>query len=300
MIEKRQKGAEKCQYLLDHVRVVQMGILNATPDSFSDGGRHNTVESALNHSLELVNSGAHVIDIGGASTRPGSVMPSVDEEWERVSEILSALRKNLPQHILLSLDTCSPEVALRAAKRNLIDIINDVCAAQVSAKMDGKSEDNADWPQEITTADVAAKFGLGLVLMHMQGETRTMQCNPTYRDCVDEVTAFLVDRIRVARDLGVQWCAVDPGIGFGKTLEHNLELLSARGIASLSSTGVPLLIGLSRKSFLKALAERTGDFPSFDSSMEELKWRDEQSSIWEQACIERGAKIIRTHSIKRA
>ncbi|NBW82731.1 dihydropteroate synthase [bacterium] len=299
MSTQKQNGDEKCESLLDRTRVVQMGILNATPDSFSDGGMHNTPTTALKQALELVNAGAHIIDIGGASARPGSVLPSADEEWQRVADVLDILKTNLPKHILISLDTCSPAVALRAAERNCIDIINDVAASRASMKVGEKFGVAENWPEEITTAHVAAKYRLGLIVMHMQGEPHNMQANPTYENCVEEVSAFLEERANFARILGVQWCAIDPGIGFGKTLEHNLSLLSKEGLARLSASGTPVLIGLSRKSFLKNLAERKGEYPLFHSLAAERKWRDEQSKLWEDACAEWGARIIRTHSIKK-
>ncbi|MEN9826276.1 MAG: hypothetical protein RI953_2021 [Pseudomonadota bacterium] len=300
MITRNQKGDEKCKSLLDHTPVVQMGILNATPDSFSDGGLHNTPPSALAQAIELVKAGAHIIDVGGASTRPGSLLPDADEEWHRVSGILELLRKQLPDHILMSLDTCSAEVALRAAEHNCVDIINDVAASRVSMKIGENHKAAAHWPAEITTAHVAAHFRLGLIVMHMQGEPHNMQVNPIYANCVEEVASFLEEQVKFARNLGVQWCAVDPGIGFGKTLEHNLSLLSKDGLARIGASGIPVLVGLSRKSFLKTLAEKNGEYPLFHSSAEERHWRDEQSKPWEDACAKWGARIIRTHSIKKA
>lgn len=291
-------GDEKCDSLMSHRRVVQMGILNLTPDSFSDGGLFNSTHSALEHALSLVAQGAHIIDVGGVSTRPGSLPVSHTEEWSRVHEVLKLLRLNLPNQILISLDTNSPEVALNAAEENLIDLINDVGAARIEASNLPPKKVAANQRDIWTTAHVAAHFKLGLVLMHMQGEPKNMQSNPTYENCSVEIANFLRERLHFSQSVGVRWCAIDPGIGFGKTLDHNLELLSQNAMTQLKALGAPILIGLSRKSFLKNLAERNGVYPDLKSPQEERDWRDQQSQMWEQSCVDWGAKIIRSHQIK--
>lgn len=290
-------GSEKCMNLLSNVRVAQMGILNLTPDSFSDGGRYCSVPAALGHAVKLVSDGAHIIDIGAVSTRPGAEKVDVETEWQRVRDTLRQLRLMLPEKVLVSLDTFSPEVAFRAADEGLIDIINDVAAAQVPNDAAGVGN-NTILKNKRTTAHVAAHFDLGLILMHMQGEPQTMQLAPHYYDCVGEISNFLSGRLKFARTQGVRWCAVDPGIGFGKSLEHNLSLLTQESLARLQALDSPVLIGLSRKSFLKKLAERDAVEIAFASPAEEELWRDRQSLHWEQACIGWGARIIRTHAIK--
>lgn len=289
---------QKCQTHLDHASVVQMGILNVTPDSFSDGGLFSSTHSALQHALELASAGARIIDVGGVSTRPGAKPVTSSEEWNRVSPILRELRQKLPEDVLISLDTSSPEVALKAAQQDLIDIINDVAAARVQIEIPTVDIQDLPFSTRWTTAHVAARFHLGMVLMHMQGDPETMQQRPMYDDCLSDVVDFLLERVNFVRQLGVRWCAIDPGIGFGKTLSHNLQLLSSTAISRMKAIGVPVLIGLSRKSFLKALAERDGVYPSLHSEQAERDWRDEQSQTWEKACVTWGAKIIRTHKIK--
>ncbi|MEN9809957.1 MAG: hypothetical protein RLZZ488_1524 [Pseudomonadota bacterium] len=290
-------GSGKCMNLLSNVRVAQMGILNLTPDSFSDGGRYCSAHSALEQALKLVTDGAHIIDVGAVSTRPGAEKVDVHTEWQRLRDALRELRRSLPKKTLISLDTYSPEVALRAADEGLIDIINDVAAAQIhtgAVGLDSVSGRETNW----TTAHIAGRYDLGLILMHMQGNPQTMQISPHYDDCVGEICDFLRARLQFAKTQGVKWCAVDPGIGFGKTLEHNLSLLTEESLARLQELDAPVLIGLSRKSFLRKLAERTAEAEAFASPADEELWRDRQSLQWEQACIGWGARIIRTHAIK--
>ena len=292
-------GYEKCDALLNHTPVVQMGILNTTPDSFSDGGLYCSSSAAVEHALDLIAAGAHIIDVGGVSTRPGARPVSSAEEWTRVEPVLRALRREIPQNILISLDTSSPVVAYQAAREGLLDIINDVCAGRAFADALSGGQEIVGFETPWTTAHVAAKFNLGLILMHMRGDPQTMQEHPQYEDCVEEVACFLEERLKDAVRVGVRWCAIDPGIGFGKNLEHNLSLLSEAGMRRLVQTGAPVLIGLSRKSFLKKLAERDGIRVSFSNANEELEWRDQQSLSWERLCEQRGARIIRTHKMKQ-
>lgn len=290
-------GSEKCANLLSTVRVVQMGILNLTPDSFSDGGRYCSAPAAVEHSLKLVSHGACIIDVGAVSTRPGAAPVDHHTEWQRVHETLRELRRALPEEILISLDTYAPEVAFRAADEGLIDIINDVTASQVhisKVAFESDSSREATW----TTAHIAARYDLGLILMHMQGNPQSMQIAPRYDDCIGEISAYLRYRLQFAKSHGVRWCAVDPGIGFGKTLEHNLSLLTKESFARLQELDAPILIGLSRKSFLKKLAERDLESIAFATPADEELWRDQQSLHWEQSCIGWGARIIRTHAIK--
>lgn len=214
-------------------RPLVMGVVNVTPDSFSDGGRLASLGAALAHALTLDADGADILDIGGESTRPGAEPVSAAEEIARTLPLLNALRPRTTRR--LSIDTCKPEVA-EAAVRAGADIWNDVTALGTPG-----------------AADLAAELGCGVVLMHMQGEPRTMQAAPHYDDVLAEVCAFLEARAEAALSAGVAreriW--LDPGIGFGKTLEHNLALLS--GLPALVALGFPVLLGASRKRFIAAI-----------------------------------------------
>jgi dihydropteroate synthase len=283
------QGALRCAAFLSTKRPLQMAILNVSPDSFSDGGLHTSVEAAEAQAQMLIASGADIIDVGGVSTRPGAPELATDDELERIMPVLRNLRAKVQSKTLVSLDTSNPLVAEAAGQEGLIDVINDVYAARKSTR--SGSHDR-------TTAHIAAQFGLGLVLMHMQGTPATMQTQPTYSNCLDEVITFLNSRLDFAKMCGVKWCAVDPGIGFGKLLEHNLQLLSKYSFEKIQELGAPILIGLSRKSFLKQLADRQGVLPAFSTLDEENNWRDQQSAQWEHNCAQWGASVIRTHKIK--
>jgi dihydropteroate synthase len=218
-----------------------MGIVNVTPDSFSDGGLFLEAERAIEHARRLVNEGADLLDVGGESTRPGAAAVSAAEELERVGPVIEGLRAAggpLPE-VGISIDTSKVVVAQAALDRGA-RIVNDVTALRFEPEL----------------AALCAERECGLVLMHMQGTPRTMQENPSYEDVVDDVKAFLVERIEFATSQGVAeeriW--VDPGIGFGKTVEHNLELLLRLG--ELGELGRPIVVGASRKSFLGTLTGR--------------------------------------------
>ncbi len=202
-----------------------MGVLNVTPDSFSDGGRFTDPEAAVARGLEMKLEGADVIDVGGESTRPGALPVGETEERRRVLEVVAALASD----VAVSVDTRSAAVAEAAVEAGA-SLINDVSASL--------------WP-------VAAALGVGWVAMHMQGEPRTMQLDPRYDDVVSEVRSFLLARAEQAGAAGVREVWIDPGIGFGKRLEHNLALV--RCLDHLVDTGVPVLVGASRKGFLGAL-----------------------------------------------
>ena len=260
-----------------------LGILNATPDSFSDGGLHFTRESALERARILAAHGCQAFDVGGVSTRPGSFDVPPNEEWARVRPVLEGLRALLPA-VPVSLDTSSPTVLRLAAEAGLVDAANDVWAGRKhdphqGADVNGRVE---------STLNVCAEFSLPIVLMHMQGTPLTMQSEPCYASVVEEVSAFLAERARAAQAAGVEDVLVDPGVGFGKTLEDNLALLSAAGMAALSRLGYPVLIGLSRKRFLAAL------FPG-DASLATPMGRDAASKTLEWSAFARGARAIRTH-----
>ncbi len=210
-----------------------MGVLNVTPDSFSDGGLYLDPEAAIGHGRELVAAGAEILDVGGESTRPGAVEVSAEEELARVGPVVDELADS---GATVSVDTSKLAVA-EAALDAGAEIVNDVTALQGDPGIGG----------------LCAERGAGLVLMHMRGTPQTMQDSPVYDDVVDDVKAFLAERMEVAVSAGVDeeriW--LDPGIGFGKTLEHNLVLL--RRLDELRSLGRPLLVGTSRKSFIGML-----------------------------------------------
>ena len=206
-----------------------MGVINVTPDSFSDGGLYLDPDAAIEHGKELVRDGAEILDVGGESTRPGAQEVSVEEELRRVEPVV----EGLAGRAVVSIDTSKSTVAEVALDAGA-EIVNDVTALRGDPEIGG----------------LCADRGAGLVLMHMQGTPRTMQENPIYDDVVDDVKALLAERMEVAVGAGVDeeriW--LDPGIGFGKTLEHNLELL--RRLGELHSLGRPLVVGTSRKSFI--------------------------------------------------
>jgi dihydropteroate synthase len=208
-----------------------MGILNVTPDSFSDGGRHLAVEAALRHARRMIAEGAEILDIGGESTRPGAAPVSVGEEIARTVPVIRSIRQEWSG--CLSIDTMKAEVA-KAALEAGADVVNDVTGLTGDPEM----------------AAVCRDSGCGVVVMHMQGTPRTMQANPTYENVVEEVRAFFVERLETltAAGLDERTLCFDPGIGFGKTLEHNLALL--REVGTLSPARRPLLLGVSRKSFI--------------------------------------------------
>lgn len=212
-----------------------MGVLNVTPDSFSDGGRHESVAAAVEHGLRLAEEGADIIDVGGESTRPGAPAVPANEEIARVVPVIEGLRAR--SSVPVSIDTCKADVAAAALAAGA-DMINDVTALQGDPGM---------------TA-LAAAHDLPVVLMHMQGDPATMQRQPRYDDVVGEILAFFRERIAFCASHRVHRVIVDPGIGFGKTLQHNLALL--RALPRFRELGVPLLVGTSRKSFLGQITGR--------------------------------------------
>jgi len=242
-----------------------MGIVNITPDSFSDGGRHADAAAAMRHCERLLAEGAHVLDIGGESTRPGAQAPGLEEERARV---LPVLRHALTLGVPVSVDTSRPELMHEALDLGA-DIVNDVRALQRPGAL------------QVLAAHPAA----GVCLMHMQGEPGTMQTAPVYADVVAEVAAFLASRIAAARAAGIDaWrIVVDPGYGFGKTLEHNLEL--ARRQRELLQLDCPLLVGWSRKSALGAITGR------------EVGERLPASVAAALAAVAAGAAIVRVHDV---
>ena len=249
-----------------------MGVVNVTPDSFSDGGRFLAIAPALDHARQLIAAGADVLDIGGESTRPGAQPVETGEEIDRVAPLIRAIREDWDGPI--SIDTLKPEVA-EAAFAAGASVWNDVTALGYDSK----------------SLETAARLGGDVVLMHMQGEPRTMQAHPHYEDVVGEVEAFLLDRAKVAVAAGIDreriW--LDPGIGFGKTLDHNLDLI--RATARLAGHGFPILMAASRKRFIAALEEREGA-PASDPDH-----RLGATLAVHLHALQSGARMVRVHDV---
>lgn len=258
-------------------RVLVMGILNVTPDSFSDGGRFATLESALARAREMTAEGAEMLDIGGESSRPGAEPVLVEEELRRVVPVIQAIRSE--SAIPISIDTTKAAVA-EAALAAGADVINDISAGTTDPRI----------------IAVAARSGAGLVMMHMQGAPQTMQTDPQYADVVTEVRDYLRERIEFAVASGVarEAIAIDPGIGFGKRMDHNSELL--RRLDALTELSRPILIGVSRKSFLRRLLGMDG-LPQSNFDRARLARASEAAAL---AAVFRGARIIRTHEPSNA
>jgi dihydropteroate synthase len=220
----------------DLSRAIVMGILNVTPDSFSDGGQFDRAERALEHAMRMQQEGADIIDIGGESTRPGANAVTVDEELERVIPVIRAFRQH--SSLPISIDTSKPEV-MRAAVAEGANMVNDVNALQAEGAV-----------------ETCAELGVPVCLMHMQGKPRTMQQDPQYDDVVKDVAAYLQQRSIECIEGGIHRIniVIDPGFGFGKTLRHNLDLLSR--LESISALELPVLVGISRKSMLGAILDR--------------------------------------------
>lgn len=243
-----------------------MGILNVTPDSFSDGGTYTTVMAAVMRARQMYEEGADIIDIGGESTRPGASPVSVQEELDRVMPVIEQVRNQVPARI--SVDTSKPEV-MQAAIALGVDMINDVMAL----RRDG------------SLAAVAASNTVDICLMHLQGEPRTMQQNPQYVDVVAEVKEFLLERVQVCVKAGIHpsRIVIDPGFGFGKTLAHNLPILNQ--LSTFTQLGYRVLVGVSRKSILGTLLNKPVTERLFGSL------------ALTTLAISKGANIIRTHDI---
>jgi dihydropteroate synthase len=243
-----------------------MGVLNVTPDSFSDGGDYFSTAAALERARRMVDEGAAIIDVGGESTRPGAQPVPVDEELRRVLPVIEALHDTLP--VPVSIDTRRPRV-MRAAVASGAGLINDVNALRAAG-----------------AAAVAADLGVPVCLMHMQGEPQTMQTAPNYTDVVDEVTVFLLDRARdcIAAGVARERILLDPGFGFGKTVGHNLQLL--RHLDRLTGQGYPVLVGLSRKSLIGQILGLPADnrlYPGVALAV---------LAVWQ------GAAIVRSHDVR--
>jgi dihydropteroate synthase len=251
-------------FTLDLSRPLVMGVVNVTPDSFSDGGRYLSAQAAIDHARRLVEEGADLLDIGGESSRPGAEPVPVEEELRRVMPVLEAV---VALGVPVSVDTMKPQV-MRAAIGVGAAMVNDILALRAPGALEA-----------VAGSDVA------VCLMHMQGEPRTMQLNPTYSDVVREVRDFLAERMAAAEAAGIDRSriVVDPGFGFGKDRSHNLALF--RSLPAFAALGVPVLVGLSRKSVLGRLTGRDVD--------ERLA----ASLAAAVLAVERGAHIVRVHDV---
>lgn len=248
-------------------RPLVMGVVNVTPDSFFDGGRYATPDAAIRHALRLAEEGADLLDIGAESTRPGSDSIDEGEERRRLMPVVTAVAKAVS--IPISVDTMKATVARAALEAGAV-IVNDVSALQADPAM----------------AEVVATTGAGVVLMHMQGSPRTMQKAPVYDDVVGEVAEFFRERIRFCRDRGIEQdqIVLDPGIGFGKLLLHNLTLLGQ--LETFVSFGRPILVGVSMKSFIGQVVGRP---------VEERSWGTAAAIA---LAVSKGAGILRVHDVK--
>lgn len=217
-----------------------MGILNVTPDSFSDGGKFQDIEQALNQIKKMIEEGADIIDIGGESTRPGSKRISAEEQKKRILPVIQAIRSEVSEKVLISIDTTLSDVA-EAAMECGASMINDISA--------GCDDQNI--------FSVVSQHQCPYIMMHMQGTPATMQDNPVYENVVEEVRNFLIERTEIAIDKGVERknIIIDPGIGFGKTMEHNLKLMAR--LDQFVDTGFPVLLGTSRKRFMGTICANT-------------------------------------------
>ncbi len=259
---------ENMQQILNKIRSghwVVMGILNVTPDSFSDGGQFNQLENAVKHALQMQKQGAEVIDIGGESTRPGAIRVSLDEELQRVIPVIEKIREL--SDVVISIDTSKPEV-MRAAIKAGAGMVNDVNALQAKGAL-----------------EICANYQVPVCLMHKQGDPQTMQENPQYVDIVDEIRQYLTVRASSCVKAGIysENIIIDPGFGFGKTLENNLYLL--KEMQQFCTLDYPVLVGLSRKSMFGMLLDR------------DVEQRLVASTSAAMIAYQKGARFFRVHDV---
>jgi len=256
----------KIQQLLLTNDPLVMGILNTTPDSFSDGGQFNHVSHAVEHALQMVAEGADIIDVGGESTRPGAQPVSVEDELQRVVPVVEAIRKE--SDVAISIDTSKAEV-MQAAVQAGADMVNDVNALKAEGAV-----------------EVCAQLDVPVGLMHMQGEPRVMQYSPQYKNVVEDIKQFLQQRVDTCVQAGIkkEHIILDPGFGFGKTLEHNLSLL--KHLDAFVAMNLPLLIGVSRKSMLGSI---------LDAEVDERLFGSVAAAVLAHT---KGAQIFRVHDVK--
>src|SRR5207249_3219961 len=247
--------------------VLLMGVLNVTPDSFSDGGRYDEPEAAVEHALAMIEQGADLIDIGAESSRPGSDPVEEEEEIRRLLPVITAVCRQVS--IPVSVDTTKAGVARRALDAGAA-IVNDISALRFDPLM----------------GQVVAKAGAGLVLMHMQGTPKSMQRDPQYRDVVAEVRQFFIERMKTAEDVGIdpEQILLDPGFGFGKNVTHNLTLLMQ--LDQLAALGRPMVVGVSRKAFIGQVLDR------------QVGERLMGTAVAVVVAVLRGARIVRVHDVR--
>ena len=254
--------------LLDLSTPSIMGILNLTDDSFYDGGKHNSIKKALLQTEKMLDDGANIIDIGAYSSRPKATHISIDEEWQRLEKTLQIINKEFP-HVIISVDTFRSEIALRSVD-NGADIINDISAGNLDKEM----------------FDVVAGLNIPYIMMHMQGTPQTMQDNPHY-DCIEkEVVNYFLKKLKTIQQKGLNKIILDPGFGFGKTVEHNYQLLNK--LEELHTLELPLLVGISRKSMVyKVLGTDAKNSLNGTTAIHAL-------------CLSKGVSILRVHDVKEA
>jgi dihydropteroate synthase len=246
-----------------------MGILNVTPDSFSDGGAYRDPGSAVAHAEKMISEGASIIDVGGESTRPGADPVSVEEEIDRVIPVITQLRKQFP-NLLISIDTYKAETASKAIHAG-VDIVNDISALRMDPEMES----------------VVGQSDVGVILTHMQGTPKTMQLNPSYVDPVSEIYEFLKNRCADLRRIDPDRIAIDPGFGFGKSVSDNLALF--RSLDRFLELNRPIVVGVSRKSFINALLNQTKIAEAH---------RVEATAVLSSLLREKGAHILRVHDVR--
>ena len=251
---------------LSHPKV--MGILNVTPDSFSDGGKYTATEKALLHVEKMLMEGADIIDVGGYSSRPGAKHISVEEELKRVIPKLEAIKKHFPE-IVISVDTFRAKVAEEALKIG-VEIINDISAFDLDPEL----------------LAVISRYKPLYILMHMQGTPQTMQLNPKYEDVTNDIVRFFVEKIKVLHKHEIYDIIIDPGFGFGKTMEHNKQLF--KDLAAFVRLGLPVLVGISRKSWLQKVAGASAY--ELEAVMGAMHWE----------ALKKGVNILRVHNVAEA
>jgi len=254
--------------LLDLSTPSIMGILNLTDDSFYDGGKHNSVKKALLQTEKMLDDGANIIDIGAYSSRPNSIHISIDEEWQRLEKTLQIINKEFP-YVILSVDTFRSEIAWRSVD-NGADIINDISAGEYDKKM----------------FETVANHNVPYIMMHMKGDSLTMQNNPSYNNVVEEIMLFFQTKINKLNEMDFNQIIIDPGFGFGKTLEHNYEIL--KNLKQFQKFKLPVLVGASRKSMIYKLLNGTAE--------QALNG----TSVVNTFSLLNGASILRVHDVKEA
>ena len=254
--------------LIDLTTPKIMGILNLTPDSFYDGGLYNNIDRALNQTKKMILEGATFIDVGGASSKPGAVEITVDEELARVLPVIEKIHKIFPD-TLISIDTYRSDVAQQAVAAGAA-MVNDISGGNLDAKM----------------LETVGALGVPFVAMHMQGKPQNMQDKPSYNNILTDIRSFFAAKIDAAHKAGIHDIIIDPGFGFGKTLEHNYALL--KHLSSIQMDGIPMLIGVSRKSMIYKLLQI------------EVAEAGNGTSVLNTVALQQGVQVLRVHDVKEA